>query len=191
MSCRERVLVAGVTALMLVGDIVGAQDKPPAPIQAGPIQARVKVNVAGKAVTKTAPLNVQVDPTADLLAAFRRVEDGETPIELIVQTLTPKSGEWTGLHVLLNIQKGRAPIDPESPHYIGSVEFYGADEGEAVAFSFDLGQTIQRLKQARLWRPNRPLMVTLIGIPGKELRDQKTSGIVVKQITISIPAAGS
>jgi len=183
MSCRERVLIGGITVVMLAGNIARAQDEAFAPGQ-----AQVEVNVSGRTVSTKAPLTVQVRPTAELSAAFDRAGDSETSIRLCVQALAPKPGEWTGFHVFLNTPRVRSTKTIESPHLVGSVAFYGEEEGETVTFALDLGQTIQHLKQERLWRPNKPLMVTVVAVPGNILPKRETLGIVIKQIVVSVHA---
>ena len=184
MFCRERVLIAGMTAMMAAGG-GGAQDK-----SLAPVQAQQEINLSGKNASVKAPLIVEVKPTADLLAAFARVGDSKTSIQLSVQALAPKPDEWTGLHVFLNVPKSRKSMTAESPHYVGSVAFYGDDEGEAVTFTFDLGQTIEHLKRAKRWQSNKPLMVTLIGVPGAGPRKRPPTGIVIRQVAVSNGLSG-
>jgi len=181
----KRVLIAGMTVMMVAGGGAGAQDK-----SFAPVQAQAEINLSDKNASVKAPLIVEVKPTADLLAAFARVGDSKTSIQLSVQALAPKPDEWTGFQVFLNVPKSRKSMTAESPHYVGSVAFYGDNEGEAVTFTFDLGQTIEHLKRAKLWQSNKPLMLTLVGVPGNGPRKRPPTGIVIRQVSVSNGLSG-
>lgn len=190
MSGCKRVWLAGLMALALASNVADAQHKSLAPTARSP-QSKPEISLSGKTVTQTVPLRVRMEPTAALRAAFARVADGETAIRLSVQTVAPKPDEWMGLRIFLNPPKEHPLPATKSPYYVGSIAFYGYDEGAVVTFTFDLGPTIQRLKQVKLWRADKPLTVMLVGILDQTRHEQTTSGLVIKQITISVSATPS
>jgi hypothetical protein len=180
--------ILGLLLLIVMGGLLPAcaatalSQAPPPARRCLALGREFSVSLEGKSFTESHPLRVSLDPTP----AIRKVMDhgdGNAALRLAVEVVHP-GDEWLGFRVFLNLPAGAKAAEPRSPQYLGSVSFYCC-RGEQKTFYLDMGETILRLKKARLWRAGAPITLTLFAIPLDEREAPKGKGIAVRKVTIT------
>lgn len=187
MSRRGRHLLLIVTITLAASANAAAQGSKSVS-ECGPAKTRVEAVAAEQTATPERALTVRLEPTSRLRDAFGRDgAQGDRPLRLCVQVAKPPQGIWKGLRVFLNSPDVDARTPLSTPHYVGSIAFYGGNEGDTQSFMLNLGRTVRRLKQAGVWPARGPLNVTLVPIPSAKSASGATGGISVTKVTIAVP----
>lgn len=153
--------------------------------ECGPSKVRVETVVNEQTATPERALRVRLEPTARFREALGG--EGETPVRLCLRVQRPPQGVWKGLRVFLNAPDADARTQTSSPHYVGSVAFYGGTVGDSQSFMLNLGRAVRRLKQAGTWPASGSLTVTIVPIPSTKSTAIAGVGIRVEKVSLAVP----
>lgn len=181
----KRLAAFAIAILLTVSALATAQSSKTAG-ECEQCETQAVINLNGQDATVAKPLTVQLQSSASLDEALERTVREDGTLRLNVQIQHP-GGAWTGLRLFLNAPEANAKTSIETPHYIGSVAFYGGTEGDTETYSLSLDRAVRKLKQSGNWRAGEPLTITLIPLPLNKSSAPAAEGIRVTKVTIKAP----
>jgi hypothetical protein len=154
--------------LARVGDVAGPGGEPRELGASGPVQL-------GTSATTTA-IELADVPDADL-TLLAAPETGPRSVALVLEDIELGDPDAASYEVYLNLPDLSEGGRHESPHFVGFLEFFGADHadgedgGEGLKRVFDITTLVHDLERRGVWEPQRA-QVTFV--PARVLEDPDT-----------------
>lgn len=136
----------------------GADGKPPAPLddRMDDFEAETEADITIDVIAFATDLDLSradrarfvltpVEDRGDLLTALEAVRGG-AQLFLILRGLSADEPPGVVYTLFLNLPAGEEP-DPESPHHVGSINFYGAVPAKPGFYSFDISRQVKSLAE--------------------------------------------